>query len=100
MIVLSPQAVERVYSKEVKSMYFDLKSALKNGERGQTPFTPAVGILLQINARLKQIEKMAAWIRKLFIRRQLQKILETKSNVCLLKLLQNHFQMRLLRSIL
>lgn len=57
MIVLSPQAVERVYSKKVESMYFDLKSALKNGERGQTPFTPAVGILLQINARLKQIEK-------------------------------------------
>ena len=57
VIVLSPQAVERVYSKKVESMYFDLKSALKNGERGQTPFTPAVGILLQINARLKQIEK-------------------------------------------
>ena len=30
--------------------------ALRNGERGQTPFTPAVGTLLQINARLKQIE--------------------------------------------
>ena len=57
MIVLSPQAVERVYSKKVESMYFDLESALKNGERGQTPFTPAVGILLQINARLKQVEK-------------------------------------------
>lgn len=38
-------------------MYFDLKNALKNGERGQTPFTPAVGILLQINARLKEIEQ-------------------------------------------
>lgn len=25
-------------------------------ERGQTPFTPAVGILLQINTRLKEIE--------------------------------------------
>ena len=37
-------------------MYFDLKSALKNGERGQTPFTPAVGILRQINARLKAID--------------------------------------------
>ena len=56
MIVLSPEAVERVYSKKVESMYFDLKSALENGERGQTPFTPAVGILLQINARFKQIE--------------------------------------------
>ena len=38
-------------------MYFDLKDALKNGERGQTPFTPAVGTLLQIHARLKEIER-------------------------------------------
>ena len=30
---------------------------LKNGERGQTPFTPAVGILIQINARLNQIKR-------------------------------------------
>ena len=37
-------------------MYLNLKSALKNGERGQTPFTPAVGTLRQINARLKEIE--------------------------------------------
>ena len=57
VIVLSPEAVERVYSRKVRSMYLDLKSAPKNGERGQTPFTPAVGILLQINARFKQIEK-------------------------------------------
>ena len=38
-------------------MYFDLKNMLKNGERGQTPFTPAVSILRQINIRLKNIEK-------------------------------------------
>lgn len=30
-------------------------SSLANQERGQTPFTPAVGILLQIHERLKQI---------------------------------------------
>ncbi len=42
---------------ETKTMYFDLKDALKNAERGQTPFTPAVGILRQINARLRQIER-------------------------------------------
>ena len=56
VIVLSKNAVERVNSTVCKSLYFDLKSALKNGERGQTPFTPAVGILRQINARLKEIE--------------------------------------------
>ena len=37
-------------------MYFDLKDALNNQKRGQTPFTPAVGILLQINRRLKEIK--------------------------------------------
>ena len=58
VIVLSPRAVERVMNNNVKSMYFDLKDALKNGERGQTPFTPAVGTLLQINARLKEIEEL------------------------------------------
>jgi aspartate aminotransferase-like enzyme len=36
-------------------MYFDLKDALANQLRGQTPFTPAVGTLLQMNARLKEI---------------------------------------------
>ena len=40
----------------MKCMYLNLKSALKNGEQGQTPFTPAVGTLRQINARLKEIE--------------------------------------------
>lgn len=57
IIVLSGRAVERVESNEPGCMYLDLKSALKNGERGQTPFTPAVGILRQIHARLKEIDE-------------------------------------------
>ena len=57
IIVLSENAVERVNSLKTKSMYFNLQSMLKDQERGQTPFTPAVGILLQINARLKEIER-------------------------------------------
>ena len=56
VIVLSEDALRRVENNECKCMYFDLQDALKNGERGQTPFTPAVGILLQINARLKEIK--------------------------------------------
>lgn len=56
LIVLSPLAVERVYANKPKTMYLDLKLALKNGERGQTPFTPAVGTLRQIHQRLKEIE--------------------------------------------
>lgn len=57
IIVLSERAISRIHSAETTCMYLDLKEALKNGERGQTPFTPAVGILRQINARLNEIEQ-------------------------------------------
>ena len=57
IIILAPRAVERVTNARVKSMYFNLADALKNMERGQTPFTPAVGILRQISARLREIER-------------------------------------------
>ncbi len=56
LIALSPEGVRRVEQADVRCMYFDLADALKNGARGQTPFTPAVGILLQLNARLRQID--------------------------------------------
>ena len=56
IIVLSHAAVERVKANMVKSMYLDLKDALNNQVRGQTPFTPAVSILLQINSRLNEID--------------------------------------------
>ncbi len=56
LIVLSPRAVARVEANDPKCMYLDLRTALNNQERGQTPFTPAVGILRQINIRLKEID--------------------------------------------
>lgn len=65
VIVLAATAVERVNRAETKCMYLDLKSALKNGERGQTPFTPAVGILRQIHARLKAIEEVGGAEREI-----------------------------------
>ena len=55
MIMLSPAAIDRVHRMDPKILYLNLKSALVNGERGQTPFTPAVGTLLQIHARLNEI---------------------------------------------
>ena len=56
VVVLSPRALARVATHDPKCLYLDLRSALKNQERGQTPFTPAVGTLLQIHARLKEID--------------------------------------------
>lgn len=57
IVIAGPRALDRIEAGSSKTMYLDLKSALKNGERGQTPFTPAVGILRQINGRLRQIER-------------------------------------------
>lgn len=54
-MVLSPRAVEKVGRVSQRCMYFDLQDMLKNQERGQTPFTPAVTTLLQINERLRGI---------------------------------------------
>lgn len=56
VMVLSPNAIERINNSKCVCQYLDLQIALKNMERGQTPWTPAVGILLQINARLKEID--------------------------------------------
>ncbi len=55
VMALAPSALKRVEKANCCCQYFDLKLALKNQERGQTPWTPAVGILRQINIRLKEI---------------------------------------------
>ncbi len=55
MVILAPRALEKV--QEVKSLYFNFKDYLRNGQRGQTPYTPAVTIMLQLEARLAQIER-------------------------------------------
>lgn len=56
VVVLSPSALKRIENTKCCCQYFDLKIALKNQERGQTPWTPAVGVLRQINVRLKEID--------------------------------------------
>lgn len=57
LIALSPVALKRIQNNDNKCYYFDLKKALKDMERGQTPFTPAVGILIQIHNRFLSINK-------------------------------------------
>ncbi|SHM79882.1 aspartate aminotransferase [Anaerosporobacter mobilis DSM 15930] len=69
IIVMNVDAVDRINKNKVQSLYFDLKEYLINGERGQTPFTPAVGTLIQMNKRLldlrhKGIEKQICTVRK------------------------------------
>lgn len=56
--VLDEVAQKRCYENKIKSMYFNYADYLKNGERGQTPFTPAVGTLLQLYEKLRRIDSM------------------------------------------
>lgn len=57
-VVLDKKAQEKVLKNEVKSLYLNFKNYLLDGSRGQTPYTPAVGILLQLRKRLQTIEEI------------------------------------------
>lgn len=57
MIVLSDEYIHKYINGTNKvNYYLDLKAHLQNMERGQTPFTPAIGVCLQLNEKLKRID--------------------------------------------
>ena len=56
VLMLSEEAQQRIAQHPARCIYFDLSDYLKNMERGQTPFTPAVGILLEMNCRLRELQ--------------------------------------------
>ena len=59
MIVLSKRLIEeRVKKSNICSLYFDFKDYLKNFQRGQTPYTPAVGICVELFTPLQMIDKI------------------------------------------
>lgn len=53
-VVLSERMVNAL--KPCRSYYFNFKDYLINQTRGQTPFTPAVGILFELNNRIKNLD--------------------------------------------
>ncbi len=55
MLVVRQDIAARMRALPVRSLYFKLGVYFDDMERGQTPFTPAVGLLLQLQARLEQI---------------------------------------------
>jgi len=54
MLVLSPKALTRIVG-EPRSYYLDLRAMVSDGGRGQTPFTPAIGVILQLEERLSSL---------------------------------------------
>jgi aspartate aminotransferase-like enzyme len=60
MVLLSPRLVAALNERKPKAYYLDLKRHLLDMERGQTPFTPAVGIILQLHERLDSLKRIGA----------------------------------------
>ena len=60
IVVCGKQVLEnRIYSSERKrkNLYLDLSAAFIDGQRGQTPFTPALTIIYQLAERINEIQK-------------------------------------------
>jgi len=56
LITLSRKIIdEKITKNNIHSLYFDFKDYLNNIKRGQTPFTPAVGVLFELNDMLEHI---------------------------------------------
>lgn len=56
MVVLSGRIVEnKIEGKDTISLYFDFQDYLRNIKRGQTPFTPCVGVLFELHDMLSHI---------------------------------------------
>lgn len=58
ILILSDGAKTKIDKIDPKCLYLNIKVHLKNMERGQTPYTPAVGIILQLHKRLEGIDKL------------------------------------------
>ena len=87
MLVLSEKAINK--KTDIPVYYASVKMALDNSWRGQTPFTPAVQIILQLNARLKecikndtvaQTKKISAIIRNRMKELGFKEVSENTSN--------------------
>ncbi len=54
---VSEKALKFAESADLRSFYFDIFDYVNNAKRGQTPFTPAVSLVNQLDKRLEKIRK-------------------------------------------
>ncbi len=57
VVALSEKILKRVEVIDSKSIYFYFKDHLKNAERGQTPFTHAVRIIIELDDMVKRLKE-------------------------------------------
>ncbi|MFP6583701.1 MAG: aminotransferase class V-fold PLP-dependent enzyme, partial [Candidatus Hydrogenedentota bacterium] len=56
-VAMSTNAIARLTESNPKTLYMNLRDYLRNQERGQLPYTPAIGLLLQLHQRLLDIQQ-------------------------------------------
>jgi aspartate aminotransferase-like enzyme len=57
-IAMGDRALSRLETADPKTLYFSIPEYLANQKRGQLPFTPAIGLMLQLHQRLLDIRAM------------------------------------------
>lgn len=60
ILIINKRTVQKINNNQVESLYFNLKDYFNNIKRGQTPYTPAVGILLQLKQRINYIQRIGS----------------------------------------
>jgi aspartate aminotransferase-like enzyme len=55
LLLLGPRSIALARAGKVQSHYFALNRYLADGQRGQTPFTPAVTVVLQLHQRARSL---------------------------------------------
>jgi aspartate aminotransferase-like enzyme len=65
-VAMNSRAVSRLTAQKPSSLYFNLSKCLSNQLRGQTTYTPAIGLMLQLHQRLRDIleQSLPALIRQ------------------------------------
>ncbi|MBU0686989.1 MAG: alanine--glyoxylate aminotransferase family protein [Candidatus Margulisbacteria bacterium] len=57
-ISFSPKVWKYVKKARLRTFYFDAFDYLKNWKRGQTPFTPSISLIFQLDVRLQKVKKI------------------------------------------
>lgn len=65
-VAMNERAMERLSRSTPKSVYFNIGRYLEDQQRGQSPYTPAIGVMLQLHQRLLDLqnETLAASVAK------------------------------------
>jgi aspartate aminotransferase-like enzyme len=58
-VAMNQRAIDRLEHIRPASLYFNLKNYLTDQKRGQVPYTPAIGLLMQLHQRLKDIQRIS-----------------------------------------